>query len=78
MLDQKQIQLIFYSSSKCVVMQQRQLATLTMHLAQELLMKVQCSGGSRSFAKETRALKMRSTVASHQKLTMTNLEDHQS
>ena len=59
-------------------MQQRQLATLTMHLAQELLMKVQCSGGSRSFAKETRALKMRSTVASHQKLTMTNLEDHQS
>ena len=30
--------------------------------------------GSRSFAKETRVLKMRSTVASHQKLTMTNWE----
>ena len=30
--------------------------------------------GSRSFAKETRVLKMRSTVANHQKLTMTNWE----
>ena len=36
-----------------------------MHLAQELLTKVQCSGGS-SFAKETRALKMRRLVAGHQ------------
>ena len=33
-----------------------------MHLAQELLMNIQCSGGSRSFAKETSALKMRSAV----------------
>ena len=47
-----------------------------MHLAQELLMNVQCSGGSRSFAKEMRALKMRRVVASHQKLTMTNWEDN--
>ena len=45
-----------------------------MHLAQELLMNVQCSGGSRSFAKETRALKMRSTLVSHQKLVTTNWE----
>ena len=30
-----------------------------MHLAQELLMNGQCSGGSRSFAEESRALKMR-------------------
>ena len=37
-----------------------------------LLTNVQCSGGSRSFAKERRALKMRSTVAGHQKLTTTN------
>ena len=36
-----------------------------MHLAQELIINIQCSGGSRSFAKETRALKMRSTVAGH-------------
>ena len=31
-------------------------------------MNVQCSGGSRSFAEETRALKMRSIVAGHRKL----------
>ena len=45
------------------VKQQRQLKTSAMHLAQELLTNVQCGGGSRSFAKETRALKMRSVVA---------------
>ena len=39
-----------------------------MHLAQELLTHVQCSGGSRSFAKERRILKMRSIVAGHWKL----------
>ena len=39
-------------------------------LTQELLMNVQCSGGSRSFAKEMGALTMRSLVASHWKLTM--------
>ena len=34
----------------------------------------ECSvqGGSRSFAKETRALKMRSAAAGHQNLTTTN------
>ena len=37
-------------------------------------MNVQCSGGSRSFAKEVRVLKMRSIVASHWKLTTTNWE----
>ena len=35
-------------------------------------MNIQCIGGSRSFAKETRALKMRSMVGSRQKLTATN------
>ena len=54
------------------LMEQKQLATSTTHLAQKLLMNEQCSAGSRSFAKKTRALKMRSTVASHQKLTTTN------
>ena len=58
-----------YSSSKWVIRQWRQLATSTMHLAQELLVNVQCSGGSRSFSKEMIGLKMRSAVA-HQKLTM--------
>ena len=47
-----------------------------MHLAQELLMNVQCSGNSRSFAKKTRVLKIRSIVASHRKLTMINKEYH--
>ena len=51
----------------------RQLTTPT-HLAQELLKNVQCSAGSRSFAKETRALGMRSKVTGHQKLTTTNWE----
>ena len=39
-----------------------------------MLMNVQCSGDLRSFAKETRALKMRSEVAGHWKLTTTNRE----
>ena len=56
MLDKNQIQAIFYSSSKWVVKQQRQLATSPTLLAKELLKDIQCSGGSRSFAKETRAL----------------------
>ena len=47
-----------------------------MNLAQELLTNVQYSGGSRSFAKETRTLKMRSTVAGHQKVTAINWVDH--
>ena len=37
-------------------------------------MNVQCNCGPRSVAKEMRALKMRSIVASHQKLTTTNWE----
>ena len=34
--------------------------------------EVQGSGGSISFAKEMKVLKMRSTVAGHQELTMTS------
>ena len=69
--------LFSYSSSKWVVKQQRQLTTSTTHMAQELLTNIQGSGGSRSFAKEMRALKMRSAVAGHWKLTKINWEDHQ-
>ena len=65
-----------YSSLKCVIRHWRKFATSPTYLAKELMMNVQCSGGSRSFAKEMRALKMRSTVASHWKLTATNWEDH--
>ena len=53
----------FYLSSKWVLKQWRQLAVSTVHLAQELLIYIQYSGGSRKFAKATRDLKMRSVVA---------------
>ena len=44
-------------------------------LAHELLTHVHCgSSGSRSFAKEMRALKMRSIVVGHWKLITTNTE----
>jgi len=72
-LDKKQIQVIFLFEFKM-----GHKATSTMHLAQELLMNIQCSGNSRSFAKETRALKMKSLVAGHWKLKVTNREDHRS
>ena len=68
----------FYSSWKWVVKQQRQRAPSAMHLAQEPLTNVECSGGSRNCAKETRALKMRSTVAGHWKLTATSWDDRRS
>ena len=42
-----------------------------MHLAQKLLTNSTCSGASGSFAKETRALKMKSAVDSWWKLTTT-------
>ena len=57
---------------KWIVKQQRQLTTSIMHLAQELLMSIEYSGGSRSFAKEMGALKLKETVASHPKMTPTN------
>ena len=61
-----------YSSSKWVIKQQKQLPTSTVYVTEELLMKVQCSGGKGSFANEARALKTRSAVAGHWKLTMTS------
>ena len=73
----KKIERFSYLSSKWVVKQWRQLATSTSHLAQELLTNVYCIGGSRSFAKETRVLKVRrGTVPSHGKLTTTIESNH--
>ena len=72
MLDKKQIRTIFLFAFKMGHEAARQLATSTTCLSQELLMNLQCSGGSGSFAKEMRALKMRSAMASHRKLTTTN------
>ena len=74
MLDKSKFERYVYLSSKWVVKQQRQLAS-TMRLAQQLLMNMQCSGGSRSFAKEKGALKMRN-VAGPWKLTKTNWEHY--
>ena len=69
MLYKNQIQVIFLFEFK--MGRKAVETTSTTHMAQELLMNVQCSASSRSFTKETN-LKMSSTVASHQKLTMTN------
>ena len=74
MLDRSKLEQYSYSSSKCVIKQPRQLATSRTHLAQEPLMNVQCSGGSRCFENKIRTLKMRSSMASHWKLTTTNQE----
>ena len=48
------IWVIFLFKFKWIVEQCRQLATSTAHLVQELLMNIQCSGGSRCFAKDVR------------------------
>ena len=76
MLDKKQIQVIFLFKFKmgCKALERTHKSRTP--LVQKLLTNVQCCGGSRSFAKETRALKMKSIVASHQKLTVINWEDH--
>ena len=71
MLTKSKFEQFSYSSSKWVVKQQRQLTTSITHLAKELLMNIYCSVGSRSFAKTTRALKVRSTVVGLRKLATT-------
>ena len=68
MLDKKANLSVSCLSSKWVAKQQRQLTTSK----RILLMNIQCSDISRSFAKETRVLKMRNAVAGHQKLTKTS------
>ena len=72
MLDKKQIQAVFLFSFKlgCKAAETtRNNNTFGPETANECTM--QC-GGSRSFAREMRALKMRSTMASHWKVTATN------
>ena len=72
MLDKKQIQEIFLLKFKMGGKTVETTLNITVHLAQELLTNVQCSGGSGSFAKAMGALKMRSIVAGCQELTMTS------
>ena len=74
MLDKKQIPEIFLFEFEMGHKQWWQLATSTIHLTRGLLTNLQRSGDSRSFAKEIRALKMRSTVAGHWKLTTIDWE----
>ena len=74
MLDKKQIRMIFLFELKMGFKAAETTHNINNSLAQKLLMNTQCSGGSRSFAKETRALKMRSAVVGYQKLT--TVESH--
>ena len=71
MLDKKQIWSVFLFKFK---MSHKIAETLTSptHLAQELLTNIQGRGGSRSFTKETAALKTRSAVADQWQLTTKN------
>ena len=69
MLDRKEIQVIFLFKFTMGHKSADTTHNINNAFAQELLMDLQCSGGSRSFAKEMRALKMRSVVASHQQVT---------
>ena len=73
MLDKKQfLAIFFYLCSKWDKKQQSQLIISTMHLVQKLLMNKQHSGGSRSVAKEMRALKKRNAFPGRPELTTTN------
>ena len=71
MLDKKQIRAVFLFEFKMGCKAAEAICNINSHLAQELLMNIQCSGGSRSFAKEMRALKMESLMTSHWTLIMT-------
>ena len=76
MLEKRKFEGFFSLNSKSFIKYWRQLTILATCLAQELLTSEQCRGGSKSFVKETKALKMRSAVVGHQKLARTNWEDH--
>ena len=69
MIDKKQIQTIFLFKFKMGCKAVETTHNIKNTFAQELLMKVQCTVGSRSSAKEMRALKMTNAVSDHGKLT---------
>ena len=68
MLDKKQIQVIFLFELKMGCKSVNTTCNINNVFGEELLTNVQCRHGS----KETRALKMRNTVAGHWNLTTTN------
>ena len=75
MLDKKKIWMIFlFEFNMGCKAAPRQLTTWTTHLAQELLMNIQSSSTSRSFAEEMSDSKVKHIGASHWKLAMTNWE----
>ena len=74
MLDKKQDRVIFLFDFKMCPQAAETTCNINNAFGQELLMSIQCTGGSRSFVKEMRAWKMRSTEAGHWKLTVTSWE----
>ena len=72
MLDKKQIQAIFLLEFKLGCKAVETTHNINNAFGPELLKNVQFSGGSRSFTKEIRDLKMRGLVANRWKLTTTN------
>ena len=65
MLDRKQILAIFLFKFKMDHKAVETACNINYPLAQKLLTNIQCTGGSRNFTKEMRALKMRRIMASH-------------
>ena len=74
MLDIKQIRVIFLFRFKMHHKAAETTHNINNAFGPGMANEIQCSGGSKSFAEETRALKMRSIVAGHRKLTTTNRE----
>ena len=72
MLDKKQIWVIFLFEFKMGRKAVKTMWNISNAFGSGLLTNLQCSGDSKSFAKETRVLK--SIVASHQKVTIINWE----
>ena len=71
MLEKKQIKAIFLLEFKMGYKVAETTRNINNAFSPGTANKHTVQSGSRRFAKETRALKTRSTVASHQKLTMT-------
>ena len=72
MLDKRQIRTIFLFRFKKGCKAVETTHNISNGFGPGTAMNVQCRGGSRSFAKEARDLKMRNAVASGWKLTMAN------
>ena len=72
MLDKKQVRAIFLFKFKMGRKAVDTTGNINNAFGQELLTNIQCIGCSRNFAKDMRVWKMKSAVAGHWKLTITN------